>query len=75
MITYYKPYTSLTIAERHAQVTNLRLKRQQIKIESKKNRSTSKKTTRKRKPANVSSELADIFAGYTEEQKKLILGK
>lgn len=66
----------MSIAERHNQVTALRLKRQQIKMESKKKRTTAKKnTTRKRKPANVSAELTDIFAGYSPEMKKLILGK
>ena len=76
MITNFKPYLERTLAEKHNLVTSLRERRRLLKFEAKKKRVTKKRTTTKKKPKpKVSAELEDIFASYSPEMKKLILGK
>ena len=75
MITNSIPYLTRTLADRHNLVSTLREKRRQIKFEAKKKRTAKKRTVTKKKAPKVSTELEGIFAGYTPEMQKLIMGK
>ena len=74
MITNSIPYLSRTLADRHNLVTSLRNRRRSIKFEAKKKRVTKKRTVTKKKQPKVSTELEGIFAGYSPEMQKLIMG-